>query len=179
MVIQAKDAEMATVLNVAQQMCVAARTAPKARGIDYISTCIVTGEEKDKLAGEMERFGAEFGEKYQSRMARDAGNVRNSQAVVLIGTTYQTRGLGDGCALCNFKNCAECAEKGAVCVYDPMDLGIAVGSAVAMAADMRVDNRVMFTIGKVAIAGGYLEKSVRLAMGIPLSATGKSPFFDR
>jgi uncharacterized ferredoxin-like protein len=59
-----------------------------------------------------------------------------------------------------------------------MDLGIALGSAVALVSDNRVDNRIMFTIGKAAAALGFLGE-YNLIMGIPLSVSGKSPFFDR
>jgi len=47
-----------------------------------------------------------------------------------------------------------------------------------MATDYRVDNRIMFTIGKAASSLGLLGDH-KLIMGIPLSVSGKSPFFDR
>jgi uncharacterized ferredoxin-like protein len=59
-----------------------------------------------------------------------------------------------------------------------MDLGIALGSAVALVADNRVDNRIMFTIGQAAAKLGLLGEH-KMIMGIPLSASGKSVFFDR
>ena len=78
-----KTCEQAAVLETANRMCAAARTAPKARGIDYIQTMVVTGEEKDALAAEMDRLGEELS---APSFIRDAKNVRDSQAVVLIGT---------------------------------------------------------------------------------------------
>ena len=65
------------VLSVAKLMVAAARTAPKARGEDSIKTAIITDNDKDKLASVMEEIGKEY--------ARDAQNVRESGAVVLIG----------------------------------------------------------------------------------------------
>ena len=62
--------------------------------------------------------------------------------------------------------------------FDGIDLGIALGSAVSTAADERVDSRIMYTIGKAAEEMGYEEGPV-IWHGIPLSVTGKSPFFDR
>ena len=59
------------------------------------------------------------------------------------------------------------------------DVGIAIGSAAAAAADARVDNRVMFSVGRAARSLGLLGASVTLVLGIPLSVSGKSPFFDR
>jgi uncharacterized ferredoxin-like protein len=45
--------------------------------------------------------------------------------------------------------------------------------------DNRVDNRIMFTVGKAVLELGLFEPEVRLIYGIPLSATSKNPFFDR
>ena len=70
-------------------------------------------------------------------------------------------------------------EAGARCAYTGIDLGIAVGSAVSTATDARVDNRIMFSIGRAAQEMHLLGEDVCQIMGIPLSASGKSPFFDR
>lgn len=161
---------------VAQHMCAAARTAPKTKGIDRIETCIVTGQDKDKLAAEMRRIGERFGYDF---FFRDAQNVQDSLAVVLIGVSQGVRGLNEGCGYCNFANCQACNEAGAVCVYDPVDLGIAVGSAVSIAADARVDSRVMFSVGRSAMEMGLFNDKVKNVLGIPLSIAGKSPYFDR
>ena len=59
-----------------------------------------------------------------------------------------------------------------------MDAGIAVGSAAAIAADSRVDSRVMFSVGRAAMALKLLGDAT-LVLGIPVSVSGKSPFFDR
>jgi uncharacterized ferredoxin-like protein len=37
----------------------------------------------------------------------------------------------------------------------------------------------MFSIGKAALNIGIFEEEVKIAYGIPLSISGKSPFFDR
>jgi uncharacterized ferredoxin-like protein len=68
---------------------------------------------------------------------------------------------------------------GGTCTFNSGDLGIAVGSAVSRAADLRIDNRVMYSAGKAAIELGYLGPEVAIAYGIPLAAKGKNPFFDR
>ena len=175
MIISSEQAEQAALLSTAEAMCAAARTAPKARGADHIVSCILTGEEKDALADQMERMAQTLSYGF---FLRDAQNVRDSQAVVLLGVQYGQRGLNAGCARCGFEDCAACAKGGGVCVYDPMDLGIAIGSAVSVAAECRVDNRVMFSCGRAANAMGLLE-GAPLVMGIPLSVSGKSPYFDR
>ena len=66
-----------------------------------------------------------------------------------------------------------------LCAWDAADVGIAIGSSAAVAADARVDNRVMFSVGRAARSLGLLGASVTLVLGIPLSVSGKSPFFDR
>ena len=175
--INSKKAEEQALLNLAYAICAAARTAPKAVGIDLIDTAVLTGEDKSKLADHMRALGGKLGEDGKF-IIRDAANVDASGAVVLIGVQYQTRGLNEGCGMCGFSNCAACVSSGATCVFAPLDLGIALGSAVGLAADNRIDNRIMFTIGKMASLLGLLGEC-KLIMGIPLSVSGKSPFFDR
>ena len=176
MIINSKTAEETAILAVAQKMCAAARTAPKTRGLDFIQTCILTGTEKDALADEMDRLAPILDYPF---LKRDAGNVRDSHAIVLIGTTYQQRGLDEGCQYCNHKNCAECAQQNGVCAYDNIDLGIAAGSAAGVAADARIDNRIIFSAGRAALSLKLMGDRVKVILGIPLSATGKSPYFDR
>lgn len=176
MIIDAKKAEEAGILNVAQEMCIAARTAPKTKGEDFLETCIVTGEEKDALAGKMEELSEKLGYKF---FLRDAQNLRDSFAVVLLGIRNQYRGMNDGCGYCGFKNCGECSENGGMCAFGPIDLGIAIGSAVAVASGAGVDNRVMFSIGRAAAESGIFDEDVKELIGIPLSVSGKSPYFDR
>ena len=177
MFIDSKTAEEQTILTVANAMCTAARTAPKARGLDYLKTAVLTGADISSLAAEMRRMGEAQGEKGKT-FIRDAGNVEASSAVVLIGMLNKTHGLNERCCQCGFANCQSCEEAGAICVYTSLDLGIAVGSAVSLAADQRIDNRVMFTIGKAA-ASLELLGELELIMGIPLSSSGKSIYFDR
>ncbi|MDR1733010.1 MAG: DUF2148 domain-containing protein [Synergistaceae bacterium] len=175
--IDSKKAEEQAVLNLAYSVCAAVRTAPKACGTDHLETGILTGEEKKKLADEMRRLGKSFGEEGKF-FIRDAGNVDASTAVVIVGAKYEVRGLEELCTLCGFSGCKACSEAGATCIYTPLDLGIALGSAVALVADNRVDSRIMFTIGKAAASLGLLGE-YKMIMGVPLSVSGKSPFFDR
>jgi len=177
MLVKSKTAEELAILNLAYSVCAAIRTAPKACGIDHLETAILSDEEKTRVTAEMRRIGENLGESGKF-FFRDADNVDASNAVVLIGARYITRGLNEKCRLCGFENCAACEKAGAVCVFTSMDLGIALGSAVSLAADNRVDNRIMFTIGKAAVKLGLLGE-YKLIMGIPLSASGKSVFYDR
>ncbi len=175
MFMTSKQAEVLAIANAASSICAAARTAPKACGIDHLDTAVVSGEEKAALAEEMRRL-CNYDEK--NFMYRDSNNVDDSDAVVLIGVKESTRGLGRECSLCHFDGCKSCEEAGGCCVFDLIDLGIAIGSAVSVAADLRIDNRVMYTAGKAAASLGYLG-DYKTIMGIPLSAKGKAPYFDR
>ena len=176
MIKDSKAMEKAAVMQAAERICAAARTAPKTRGIDHLKTCVLFDSDIEMLAIEMERLSEVY---HYDFFKRDAANIRRAHAVVLIGTAEAKRGLNDGCAYCHFKNCAECAEHGGACIYDAMDLGIALGSAVSIAADSRIDNRVMFSVGRSAASLQLLGTDIKVIIGIPLSVSEKSPFFDR
>ncbi|OHE67261.1 MAG: ferredoxin [Treponema sp. GWB1_62_6] len=152
----------------------AARTAPKARGMDELIVTVVDGDDLERLADEMQRIGEARDVAF---FTRDAKNIRTARMIVLIGVRNKTRGV-PVCGNCGFANCAENAKASGVCALCVVDLGIAVGSAVSVAADRRVDTRVMFSAGKAAIALGFLE-GAHTAYGLPLSVSGKNPFFDR
>lgn len=171
-----KQAEEQALLQTAFAMCAAARTAPKARGLDYLETLVLTGAEKDALADEMERLGATPDTAF---FVRDADNVRTCGAVVLLGYKNVRRGLGESCGMCGHTDCAACASCGGACAFTHVDLGIAAGAAAAAAAAARVDNRIMFSIGRAAVSLGLLSERINDVLGIPLSISGKSPFFDR
>lgn len=175
MIITDQQAEVQGLKIIAELMCVAARTAPKACGIDNIVTAIIEGEDKDKLAACMWQIGNEY---KNTTFKRDAECVEKIPLVMLIGTRIESIGL-KLCGLCGWKDCAEAIEKKAICIFNPGDLGIAVGSAVSIAANHRADNRVFYTAGFAAVQLKLLGESVQIAYGIPLSVTGKNPFFDR
>jgi uncharacterized ferredoxin-like protein len=97
---------MEGIKTVAELMTIAARTAPKTKGEDYIVVEVLTGESLKRL-----------GER------------------------------------------------------------IALGSAVKVAGMMNVDNRIMYRAGFMARQLELIDAD--FVMGIPLSVTGKSIFFDR
>ena len=165
-----------TVLHAARLMLVAAKTAPKGRGQETLEYALVDGPDRDRIADRMDEIGSRAG---APTLLRDAANVRKAEAVVLIGTKIAPLGL-KLCGMCGFKNCAEKEQHPAVpCFYNTVNLGIAVGSACAAAADLRVDNRIMYSIGLAAKDLGLLGPEIAAIYGIPLSATEKNIFFDR
>lgn len=161
-------------LKVAEAMATAARTAPKGKGIDVIEILTVTDEHIAELSAAMLRYSEKSGLKF---FIRDAGNLQHAEAVVLIGTKTQTHGLN--CGYCGFSTCDEKNDHPEIpCSLNSVDVGIAIGSACATAADMRVDSRVMFSAGRAAQDLGWMPECSNI-YAIPISCSSKSPFFDR
>jgi uncharacterized ferredoxin-like protein len=152
MIINSEDAERDAVLSAASLMVTAARTAPKAGGRDSITTAILIGDDKEKLADELEKMGEERGIKF---FVRDAQNVRDAIALVLIGVKIEDERRQ---------------------TIKLIDLGIAIGSAVKTASMLNIDNRIMASAGRAAEKMGIIEGRIQ---GIPLSVKGKNIFFDR
>ena len=77
-------------LLVAGEMMTAARTAPKAKGIDIIEVILATGETIGLLSKSMLDYSEKTGLGF---IARDALNILHAEAILLIGTKHQTQGL--------------------------------------------------------------------------------------
>lgn len=172
MILNERESRKEQVLQVVRQMMTAARTAPKGKGMDIIEIAMVTDDDIKRLSEEMLVIADEKGLKF---FLRDAGNILLADAILIIGSKQQTHGLN--CAHCGFETCAEKPEE-VPCSINSVDIGIAVGSACATAADFRVDTRVMFSAGLAAQRLGYLD-NCKCLMAIPVSASSKNPFFDR
>ncbi len=160
------------VLNVARQMMTAARTAPKGKGVDIIEVALITGEDLKRLSERMIAIAEECNMKF---FLRDADNILQAECVIIIGTREKAQGLN--CGYCGFPKCVD-RPFGIPCALNTVDVGIAIGSACAMAADLRVDTRVMFSAGLAAQKLDWL-KDCHSVFAIPVSASSKNPFFDR
>jgi uncharacterized ferredoxin-like protein len=178
-----EEGEREALLYASRFMLVSARTAPKSGGIDDVSTLIVLGKEKEVLAAEMDKIAEE---RRVEGFKRDAKNVRDSVAVVLIGVRG-TKSFKIDCGACGYAACSEFdeAEKksgrdfmGPTCIFKALDLGIALGSAAKTASFLNVDNRIMYRIGTAAKRLNLLPEAT-VIMGIPISAKGKNIYFDR
>jgi uncharacterized ferredoxin-like protein len=154
------EIEKEVLTRAAEEICIAARTAPKSYGEDNIVTAIVYNEELKRLQKEMKKIGEE---KNLHFLSRDAENI-NGKIVVLIGTSLKTHPP----MFLDNKYIDSC-----------IDLGIAIGSAVSTASILKIDNRIMLSIGLAAVNLRILGEDVKIAYGIPLSISGKNPFFDR
>ncbi|MEM2904275.1 MAG: DUF2148 domain-containing protein [Candidatus Bathyarchaeia archaeon] len=181
MPIRGEEAERQAALEGAQTILAVARTAPKARGIDRVVTAVVADRaEVEALAKAMEALGEK-----RPTFARDAEGIRRSVAVALIGVKgLKSKGLN--CGACGYSTCAEFdaavkkagpAYMGPNCAFYLIDLGIALGVAAKKAMELGLDNRIMFSAGTAARSLGLLDADV--ALGMPLSVTGKNPYFDR
>ena len=158
---------------------VSARTAPKSKGQDFVLTKIIEGDDMERLAVEMEKYGEET---KKPNFDRDAANIRSTPVMLLIGIKDATP-LGLNCGACGFETCAELKQKtgpqfsGPHCAFRLLDMGIALGSAVKTAMLLNVDNRIMYRAGLLARRAGLVDWDY--VMGIPLSAAGKNIYFDR
>ncbi|MBN1117702.1 MAG: ferredoxin [Bacteroidales bacterium] len=166
-----------TVRNIANEIMIAARTAPKAKGVDNLEILIADENEVRVIADRM----IEIAERPNTSPAfkRDAENILEADALILIGTKVDTIGLAY-CGLCGYSGCSEKSKyPDKPCVFNTIDLGIAIGSAVSKAMDSRLDNRIMYTVGMAAKELKLLGGEVRIVFGIPLSSGPKNIFFDR
>lgn len=167
-----------TIRTIADLMAISARTAPKAAGQDFVTTVVIEGPELRQLGEAMIAYGERSG---KANFDRDGENVLNSEAVVLVGIK-DADVLGLDCAACGSLTCikpntVDGEFKGPNCALRLLDMGIALGSAVKTAAMLNVDNRIMYRAGVVARETGLIDAD--FVMGIPLSAEGKSIYFDR
>ncbi len=171
---------------VGQLMAVSARTAPKAGGKDFLEIVVITkDEELKKIATAMKEYAPKSTN--EAFWLRDASNIENSQALLLIGLSKPVT-AGYDCGACGHPSCAEFSKNrqlkdkemgytGPHCVMRMMDIGVALSSAAKTASIHNVDNRVQQRVGAAARALGFIKAEV--AMGIPVSITGKSIYFDR
>ena len=172
MLIDERNERKQRVLEAARMMATAARTAPKAKGIDIIEIVIATDEHIQQIAQQLHVLHEESGMKF---LLRDAENIQQGDALLLIGTRSQPQGLN--CGYCGFPAC-ESRTAGAPCAINSTDLGIAIGSACSTAMDLRIDTRVMFSAGWAAQRLNIPADCTQV-YAIALSCSSKNPFFDR
>jgi uncharacterized ferredoxin-like protein len=165
------------ILAVAEKMMIAARTAPKGRGTDNLHISLLEEQEIQQIAKEMKRLVQE--ENWPQSFSRDAGNIKQAPYMVLLATRLEPLRLKI-CGMCGFADCDEKDKHPEVpCVFNTGDLGIAIGSAVSIAMDNRVDNRIMYTVGQAVKRMKLLPEEFKIIYAIPLSVSRKNIFFDR
>lgn len=160
---------------VVRLMAAAARTSPKTRGLDNLRVRVIEDDDsRDRLIARMREIARR---ENRPGLERDAGNLAASPAILVLGVATKSAGLN--CGFCGHATCDALEQACGVCAFNSMDLGIAAASAASVAAHHHLDNRIMYSIGKAAVDLGLFPGGVVQALGIPLSVTGKNPFFDR
>jgi uncharacterized ferredoxin-like protein len=174
--LQEEEIRQSALLDIARAMVIAARTAPKGKGVDNLFACIVPRDEIPGLHAKMtELFIATDAPVFKI----NGDDILKADCIVVLGARDMPLGLKH-CGFCGYGSCREKEQSGkGRCAISMNDLGIAIGSAVAVAADRRVDTRIMYSIGYTMLQAGMLPADVVVAHGIPLSASSKNPFFDR
>jgi uncharacterized ferredoxin-like protein len=181
-----KNAMNDIAIMVAKLMAASARTAPKGGGKDFLEIVVISKDEDlKKIAAAMKDYAPRSTN--EAYWLRDAANIYNSQALVLIGLAKPNL-AGYDCGGCGFPTCKEFEQNrrlqdkemgytGPHCIMRMMDIGVALASAAKTSSLHNVDNRVQQRVGAAARSLGYLKAEV--AMGIPVSISGKSIYFDR
>jgi uncharacterized ferredoxin-like protein len=172
MILNERETRHEHLMSVVKQIMTAARTAPKAKGLDIIEIIVAEGEEINILSAKTWQLGEKMGLNF---MLRDAQNILSAEAIILIGTRSEFQGLN--CAHCGFAVCADKPDT-VPCALNSVDVGIAIGSACATAADLRVDTRVMFSVGLAAQKLNWMN-GCHTVFAVSVSAGSKNPFFDR
>jgi len=172
MILNERESRHKHLIEAAKQVMTAARTAPKGKGVDILEIAMVEGDDITTLSNKTRELGEEMGFGF---MLRDTENILSAEVIILIGTKELVQGLN--CKHCGFATCADKPEA-VPCAINSIDVGIAIGSACAMIADLRLDSRVMFSAGLAAQKLDWLN-GCKTVMAIPISASSKNPFFDR
>ncbi|CEP68720.1 Protein of unknown function DUF2148 [Moorella glycerini] len=176
-------------------MSLAARTAPKSFGMDCLKLSITSEEERLKIAAMMRTIGeqksAAITNENKSKSVKldwnsDAEAIEKADGLLLLGIQGR-KTPGVNCGGCGFLTCSEMLKAprmegkdfpGPLCMYRVIDIGIAVSSAVAVAAHHFLDNRIFQKVGIAALKLGYFNGYAPV-LGIGVSSSGKNVFFDR
>ncbi|MCK4544025.1 hypothetical protein KAU43_00665 [candidate division WOR-3 bacterium] len=160
---------------IAELMASSAITAPKTKGMDDIDVKIIYHSEFEKIAKKMEEIGKRDDLQF---FIRDADNLRNSDALVLIAIKSVRAGIRN-CNLCDYDDCSDNLKHNSICTFNIIDSGIAIGSAVSIASKFNVDNRIMYSVARAVNELNIFESNIKCIVGIPLSIKNKNIFFDR
>ena len=174
MIYNERDLRANTVKALAEAVMTAARTAPKAKGRDLVEVAMITDEDIEHLSQTMIQMSEESGLKF---LLRDAANILQAEAVIIIGIKQENSVCGLNCGYCGYASC-EAKPECTPCMMNGVDVGIAIGSACSKIADLRLDSRVLFSAGWAAKRLDLLQ-GADLVFAIPMTAASKNPFFDR
>lgn len=170
----------------ARLMAGSMRSAPKAGGKDFLE--IVTIEDEAELA-RIAALMREYAPKSSNEAfwLRDAANIEQAQALVLVGLA-RFAPAGYDCGACGYPTCKEFTQArkpldkdmgyaGPHCALRMIDIGCALASAAKTAGLLNADNRVQQRVGAAARKLGLIRAEV--VLGLPVGYYGKNVFFDR
>ncbi len=186
--------EKQAVREAAKIIGISIRTAPKSAGIDDIAYKILSDAEKRRVGLEIKRVAGCLQKNKPEKVKKaieldwhsDAKAIDASGCLILIGVGGR-KAMGFDCSGCGFKDCSEFLKAkspetifmaGPFCIFQLLNLGIAVSSAAKAASNLNIDNRIMYRAGLAGYRLGFL-KGCNPVLGLPLSAAGKNIYFDR
>ena len=102
MIINERETRKEYMLEAAKQIMLAARTAPKGKGVDIIEIITLSDEDIDAVSEELLRLAEKTGMKF---LIRDSENIQSADTMIVIGTRQAPQGLN--CAYCGYATCAE------------------------------------------------------------------------
>lgn len=175
MLINERSTRHERLLQVANEMMTAARTAPKGKGFDIIEVALVTDETIELLSKAMLEYSQKTGFKF---ITRDAENIlHNAEAIVLIGTAQHVQGLN--CGYCGFDTCVAKNEFPDVpCSLNSVDVQNC--HWFSLLGSCRSSGRQPgYVLCGTGCAGTGMMPGCSNIYGIPISSSSKNPFFDR
>lgn len=172
MIIFEENIRNENIKSIAKKLMTAARTAPKTRGIDNLVVAMATDDTIIKISDKMKQLAVDRGMNF---LNCDALNILQCGAIILFGTKINPLRLN--CGACGFPSC-NTKPQTVPCFFNANDMGIAIGSAASLAADFRVDSRVMFSVGQAVMALNLMPEC-SMVLALPIAAKEKNVFFDR
>lgn len=181
-----KESMKDAAVSAARMLAGSMRTAPKAGGKDFLEIVVVEDDATlARIAQAMKEYAPQSTN--EAYWLRDADNIANTQALVLVGLR-ESNLAGYDCGACGYPTCKDMATNrkmiakemgygGPHCMMRMIDIGCALASAAKTAALLSVDSRVQQRVGATARALGIIEADV--VMGLPVGYYGKSIFHDR
>ena len=101
MIINERESRNDFIEEIVGQIMAAGRTAPKGKGVDLIEIVAVTGDTIAELAQATRDASEDNGMMF---FLRDAENIMQANAVILVGTKLMTMSLN--CGYCGYPSCA-------------------------------------------------------------------------
>lgn len=165
-------------------MAASAKTAPKSKGKDDLEIKYFNNKQELKKAINYmasDKFVKETTGKKEFFIDSDTKVLKNAEGVLAIGV-HTKKPMMMNCGKCGCKDCKEfikmlADKKDVNCMFKILDLGFAVSSACKTAADLNIDNRVMYDIGE-ALRKLYMQ-DCDIVLAIAISIKGNNIFVDR